>query len=209
MRRLAKILAACFVVQVVLVLTGPPGFLVDWLTGKNQPLPENPRYVAVLGGGGVPSETTLLRLWHAAQFGAGKTGVTFIVALPADDAPEENSVGRMRDELVLRGIPADSIRMETQGLSTRQQAANIARMVDTGGPIVVVTSGFHVRRAVLCFRKAGFTSVAPLFAYSTGAEADAGRGAWLRYGVWNNAVHEIEICRELLALVAYKLRGWI
>ena len=33
--------------------------------------------------------------------------------IPTDGVPEETSVGRMRDELVMRGVPAEQILMET------------------------------------------------------------------------------------------------
>jgi uncharacterized SAM-binding protein YcdF (DUF218 family) len=204
-----RIAAACFLVQLIFILTGPPAALMDWLTGQNMNPPSNPRYIVILGGGGIPSGNTLLRLWHAAQFGAGLTGTTFIVALPADNAPENSSVGRMRDELVLRGIPAASIQLETRGLDTHEQAVNVAQMIQRDAPVVVVTSGFHVRRAVLCFRKAGCTNVTGLYAYGTGAEADLGAHQWWRYSIWGNWGREVEICRELTALLAYKLRGWI
>lgn len=209
MKRLVHIAALCFFVQLVFVLTGPPVTLVDWLTGENLNPPTNPRYIVVLGGGGIPSGNTLLRTWHAARFGKGLTGTTFIVSLPADAAPENNSVGRMRDELVLRGIPATSIQMETRGLNTHEQAVNVRNMIRADSTVVVVTSGFHMRRALLSFQKAGFNHVDGLYAYSIGAEADAGANMWLRYSVWGNWSREAEICRELVALGVYKLRGWI
>lgn len=209
MKRLVWVAAACFLLQLVFVLTGPPAPLVEWLTGENLNPPKNPRYVVVLGGSGVPSGNTLLRTWHAARFGVGLTGATFIVSLPADVSPETSSVGRMRDELVLRGIPAAAIQMETHALNTHEQAMNVRKMIDADSTVVVVTSGFHMRRALLSFRKAGFTNVDGLFAYSVGPEADAGTNTWLRYSVWGNWAQEVEISRELAALLVYKLRGWI
>jgi len=113
---------------------------------------------------------------------------------------------------VLRGIPVEAIQMETRGLNTHGQAANIMKLIGrehAGDSLVIVTSGFHMRRALLCFRKAGFTNADGLFAYSVGPEADAGSNLWLRYGLWGNALREVEIFRELAALLAYKLRGWI
>ena len=198
--------------QLVFVLVGPPRPLVEWLTGENLDPPKNPRYIVVLGGGGIPSGNTLLRTWHAARFGIGSTGTTFIVSLPAVVAPETSSVGRMRDELVLRGIPASAIQMESHGPNTHEQAVNVAGMIGEehrGESVVIVTSGFHMRRALLCFRKAGFTNADGLFAYSIGAEADAGPNMWLRYSIWGNWRREAEINRELAALLVYKLRGWI
>jgi uncharacterized SAM-binding protein YcdF (DUF218 family) len=204
--------AVCFGAQLVFVFAGPPRPLVEWLTGENLNPPKEPRYIVVLGGGGIPSGTSLLRTWHAARFGNGLTGTTFIVSLPADATPDISSVGRMRDELVLRGIPASAIQMETRGLNTHEQAVNVAKMMSpdhSNEPVVIVTSGFHMRRSLLSFRKAGLTNVDGLFAYSIGAEADLGPNMWLRYSVWGNRAHEADIARELAGLVVYKLCGWI
>ncbi len=152
----------------------------------------------------------MLRCYLAAEFGRQLTNTTFIVALPADDDPETSSVGRMRDELVMRGIPAESIRMEFRGLNTRQQAANVRALLGDDAvdePLVVVSSQYHVRRAARYFRKAGFTNVSGLTAHSVSAEAAIGPGAcWLRYRVWNNAVAWVRISRELVALTVSLVR---
>jgi uncharacterized SAM-binding protein YcdF (DUF218 family) len=74
--------------------------------------------------------------------------------------------------------------------------------------LVVVSSDFHLRRAVLAFRRAGFTHVRGLYADDIGAEAEF-RFANLRYGIWGRLVDEVKIIRELIAMVLYKICGWI
>lgn len=212
LRCLVNIAATCFVAQLVLVIVGPPQSLLDWLTGENLPKPKQPRYIIVVGGGGIPSDTGLLRTWHAAEFGRGLTGTTFIVSLPSDGVPETSSVGRMRDELVLRGIPVNAIEMESRGRNTHEQAVNVFGLLSPAhrdDPVVVVTSGFHMRRTLLTFRKAGFTRLEGLPAESIVAEADPGPHVWWRYTLWSNWEREGEIARELTAMLVYKLRGWI
>jgi uncharacterized SAM-binding protein YcdF (DUF218 family) len=199
-----------FVLQIIFALTGPPRALTDWLNAEDLRPTETPRYVIVLGGGGIPSQSSLIRTYYAAQYGLTVTGATFIVSLPSDGDPETNSVGRMRAELVMRGIPADAIRMEYRGLNTHQQAAAIARMLPAEAlhaPIVLISSEFHLRRAVLCFRKAGFDRVFAINAASTGAEAWPGPLALLRYGIWSNMETNITISRELIALCFSKITG--
>ncbi len=212
LRRFVWTAALLFVLQLIFAIVGLPRPLCDWLHAKDlQPI-ETPHTIVVLGGGGVPSASTLLRLYYAAEFGRGLTGVTFVVSLPADEKPDEASVGRMRNELVTRGIPASQIRMETRGLSTRHQAVNIGSLLGDKArqkPIVVVTSGYHIRRAVLAFRAAGFTNVRGLLAANVEAEADFGWFTGLRYGVWNNWAQEAELMRELIVLMFYKLHGWV
>jgi len=201
-----------FGLQVVASLFRLPRWLTDWLADAGGALAESPRYVVVLGGGGIPSETGLMRTYHAARFGASCPDAIFIVSLPTQQDPNESSVGRMRDELVMRGIPASSIRLEYKALNTYEQAKEIAKMVGPDGvhaPVVVVTSPSHVRRSLLCFSKAGFTNVSGRAAFHVTAEADFGGGVAVRYGFWDALETEIHFTREIVALLYYKLRGWI
>ena len=209
-RRLWQVAGALFLAQLLLALTGTPPGLRDWLNGTACYPRETPRYVIVLSGGGIPSGSSLIRAYYAAQFGQGLTGTTFVVAMPTDQDPERSSVGRFRDELVLRGIPANRVLLETHGRNTYQQAGNIRQLVGAAAvhePILVVTSGFHVRRAMLCFRKQGFDRVAGLDAASIDAEAYPGWFAYLRYVFWGNLSAHITIIRELSAIFGYKLAG--
>lgn len=211
LRRLVWLAAFLFVLQMIGVVVGLPAPLCDWLYAKDLQPNETPHTVVVLGGGGVPSSSTLLRLYCAAEFGRSLTGATFIVSLPADQNPDEASVGRMRDELVLRGIPASRIRMETRGTSTRHQAVNVRSLLGDEArhqPLVVVTSGFHMRRSVLAFRAVGFSNVRGELAAGADVEADLGWFTGLRYGIWKNWELQAELVRELCALAFYKLRGW-
>ncbi len=208
MRKLYRLAVVVLFLQIILICIGPPRSLEDWLNLIPAELPAQPRYVVVLGGGGVPSGSTLTRCYHAAVIGRGFTNATFIVALPSDSDPVASSVGRMRDELVMRGIPAEHIQMEYRGLNTRQQAAGVRELLGDAAldaPVIVVSSQYHVRRAVLCFRKAGFTDVTGSSAEDADVDADSGAWGWLRYGVWSNAVSEIRIARELIALLVAKL----
>jgi uncharacterized SAM-binding protein YcdF (DUF218 family) len=208
----AFIAVAVFLLQILLAVTGPPQCIVDWLEMPEIAPHVTPRNIVVLGGGGIPSGSSLLRTYYAAQYGKNLTGTTFVVALPADADPETSSVGRMRDELVLRGIPSSAIRLEYRGLNTHEQAVNVQRLLGPEAldqPILIVTSGYHMRRAVSCFRKLGFTRVAGLLASDIGAEAEIGPWGWLRYGVWTHLERGIRVLRELTALAAYKLQNWI
>ncbi len=189
-----------FLLQILLAVTGPPQCIVNWLEMPELAPQVTPRNLVVLGGGGIPSGSTLLRTYYAAQYGKNLTGTTFIVALPADGDPETSSVGRMRDELVLRGIPAAAIQMEYRGLNTHAQAVNVRDMLGPEAldqPILIVTSGYHMRRAVLCFRKLGFTNVSGLLASEIGAEAEIGPWGWLRYGAWSHLERGIRVSREV------------
>jgi len=211
-RVLAFIAIVVFLFLILLAVTGPPQGIVDWLEMPEIAPRETPRNIVVLGGGGIPSGSSLLRTYYAAQYGKNLTGTIFVVSLPADSEPETSSVGRMRDELVLRGVPSSAIRLEYRGLNTHEQAVNVQQLLGPEAldqPILIVTSGYHMRRAVACFRKLGFTKVSGLLASDIGAEAEIGPWGWLRYGVWTNLERGIRVLRELAALVVYKAEGWI
>jgi uncharacterized SAM-binding protein YcdF (DUF218 family) len=202
-----RIAALAFLLQLGAAVTGPPRRLTAWLNGEDLRPTRTPATIVVLGGSGMPSDSTLIRLYYAAQLGASHTGTAYVVALPARDDAARESVGRMHDELVLRGIPAAAIRLEDRGRSTHEQAVN-AHALQLAEPVVVVSSGYHVRRVVLAFRAAGFRQVAGVNASNVDNEGDPGWFTGLRYGIWGSWSQQATILRELIALAAYKLRGW-
>jgi uncharacterized SAM-binding protein YcdF (DUF218 family) len=201
-----------FLLQIALATPLLDGLVERWLLVADAGAIEDPRYIVVLGGGGIPSDTGLMRTYYGAQHSMAFPDATVIVSLPADEDPDTNSVGRMRDELIMRGVPASSIMMETRGRNTREQAARIHAMLGPGAiddPVHIVTERTHLRRTLLCFRKAGFTRVFGIGTYNTGAEADIGYGTFLRYTLWSNLQLQIRVFREMIATAMYKLRGWI
>jgi hypothetical protein len=91
---------------------------------------------------------------------------------------------------------------------------------------LLVTSPEHTRRAVKCFKKAGFKNVDALPCFENAIEADLffdddnlgddkllvpdiGGHTSVRYQFWNHLKYEILIGREMVATTYYKLRGWI
>ena len=205
-------LAALFVLQMVVALCGfPQEQLEEWLSYGGMEMEHQPRYVVVIGGA-IPGEEGLMHTYYAAQFGRGHTGVTYVITMPVDDDLDNSSAGRLKDELVLRGIPDSDILFESRGLNTYQQAVFIAEMLGDnalGQPFLIVTSPLHARRAFLCFRKQGFTRTSVLQASGASSEVDLGRWTFLRYTFWYRLKYQAMIARELTALVVYKLRGWI
>lgn len=209
---LVYISATLFLLQIALASPWFDGIVESWLKLTEGVELETPRYIVVLGGGGMPSTTGLMRTYYGAKHSLSFPDATVIVALPADEDPETSSVGRMKDELVLRGVPASSILMETKGTNTYQQAERIRAMLGPGAansPVHIVTEVSHLRRSVLCFRKAGFSRVYAISTPNTGVEADMGAGTFLRYTFWSNLQLQIRVVREMIATGVYKLRGWI
>ncbi|MCE9613083.1 MAG: YdcF family protein [Lentisphaerae bacterium] len=211
-RRFVYLAAVLFGVQIIMGLTGIPRGVVRWFEAADAQLSGPPGIIVVLGGEGIPSESGLIRTYHAATAARRFPEARVICSLPADGDPDQSSVGRMRDELVLRGVPRETVMLEYRAHNTHAQAEAIRAMLDEAAlasPLMIVTSPSHARRAVLCFRKAGFREVASLPAVSQDVEADMGQGLFLRYGFWNALETEVRFARELVAMIYYKLRGWI
>lgn len=209
---IVRISATLFLLQIALATPWLDGIVNSWLEVGEADAIEAPEYIIVLGGGGIPSSTGLMRTYYGATQSLSFPDATVIVALPADEDPDKNSVGRMRDELVRRGVPASSIRMEAQGKNTHEQSERIRTMLGPAAlddPVHIVTERSHLRRSLLCFRKAGFTRVYGIGAQNTGAEADMGGGTFLRYTLWTNLQLQIRVVREMIATALYKWRGWI
>ncbi|MCY1229046.1 hypothetical protein D9M69_173640 [compost metagenome] len=98
----------------------------------------------------------------------------------------------MADYLIARGIAADKVIREGRSSSTEENLVFSRRLLEAQGvvatdPIVVVTSDFHVRRAVQIAGKAGFGKVAGV---------GAGTPLYLRYNAW---------LREYFAAIS----GWV
>ena len=211
-RSLIRLGAALFLLQIALATPLFDGIVEHWLQVADADATGNPRYIIVLGGGGIPSDTGLMRTYYGAMHSLAFPDATVIVALPADEDPNTSSVGRMKDELVLRGVPESAILMETRGRNTHEQAESIRSMLDPGAldtPVHIVTERSHLRRALLCFRKAGFSHVYGIGTRNTGAEADVGAATFLRYTLWTNLQLQIRVLREIIATGMYKLRGWV
>lgn len=210
-RRLAHAVGVATLLWMAVCLSPLPMEAYKWL-GKAPVVinPEEPDVIVVLGGGGIPSESGLIRCYEGAVAARKHPRARVIVSLPADGDPETTSVGRMRDELVMRGVDRERILLETRARNTREQALRVAGMLEHSSPrsVMVITSEYHVRRSVLAFRRAGLPTVGRKAAV-IGPEADMGSNLRLRYAFWHNLSNGVNLARELVALAVYKARGWI
>jgi len=204
--------ALVFGAFLIMGITGIPRPVRDWFITADVQLGAAPNTIVVLGGEGIPSESGLMRTYAAAMLSRRYPDARYICSLPADGDPETSSVGRMRDELVMRGVPREAVMLEYRAHNTHEQAVAVRALLGDGAldePLMLVTSPYHARRSLWCFRKAGFTQVACEAALATSAEADMGKHLFARYGFWNMLETQLRYTRELVAMAYYKLRGWI
>jgi uncharacterized SAM-binding protein YcdF (DUF218 family) len=215
-----------FLVCVLLALTEQPYWGYHWLGTSKSEMKWKPEVIVVLGGGGMPSQSNLMRGWYAALAAKSFPEAKVILAMPGDIADSLSTPAMMKKELAVRGVEPENISFETEGTNTRAQALNCAKLLNKKTSVLLITSPEHMRRSVLCFQKAGFEKVNALPAFENALEADlkfdddklggnktlvpdVGENINARYQLWNHLKYEILIAREITALAYYRLRGWI
>ena len=222
-----------FLILFIFCLTSAPFRTWYSLGTKHAGIHRPPELIVVLGGGGMPSESGLMRTWYAARLGNHFFRSKVIIALPGDTVDSLSSVYKMKEELILRGISGKRISFESLGTNTRAQALNIASSritryalrVTRDASLLIVTSPEHLYRAVRTFRKAGFLLVDGCPAFETAIESELsfddrllggkrwlpaiGKNITVRYQFWTQLHYEQLVMREWLAIVYYKLNGWI
>ncbi len=228
-RSLLLTFGSLFLFAVVLSFTTLPYWGYYWLGTSQSKITENPEYIVLLGGGGMPSESNLMRAFFVFKAALEFPGSRIVIATPGDTSDLKSTARLVAAELISKGIDSKRILYEQTGTNTRMEALCLQKF-DKGQikqkPILLVTSPEHMRRSVLVFRKLGFTRVSALPAFENALEADLafkddelggnkkiipniGGHTSVRYQFWNHLKYEILITREMTALGYYWLRGWI
>lgn len=104
-RTLARLLilaGLALLVLLTLCFTPVPWRIYRWLGTDSAALYAEPDYIVVLGGGGIPSESGLMRTYRAAEEGRRWPTARLIVALPGQVGADTSQADRMRAELILR-----------------------------------------------------------------------------------------------------------
>jgi uncharacterized SAM-binding protein YcdF (DUF218 family) len=135
-RRLVKIVqwilmvaGAWMLLLFVLAMTTAPFWLRYQLGTAKAGIHRPPDYIVVLGGGGMPSESGLMRCWYAARVADRFSRAMVIVALPGDTADPNSSVNGMKNELILRGVAPERILFEDSGTNTRAEALFVRNLI--------------------------------------------------------------------------------
>ncbi len=222
-------LGALFLIFLLLSFTSLPFWGYYWLGTSESEIKGKPDYIVLLGGGGMPSESNLMRAFFVFKAAEESPSSRIIITIPGDTTDTTSTARLVASELVQKGIDSHRIYFEEVGTNTRAQAIQLQNFRNeklTDKPILIVTSPEHMRRAVLVFKKLGFGQVNALPAFENALEADLvfnddelggnktlvpdiGSNISVRYQFWNHLKYEILIARELAALSYYKLRGWI
>lgn len=216
-----------FLLFLGLCFTPYPWRTYAWMARDPHVLAQEPEVIVMLGGGGIPSESGLMRSYVLAQAARRYPNAMVAVAMPDTN---DLSCIRMKEELVMRGIKPDRMVWEDQGRNTREQALRLHAMLYADGmtpPVLLITSPNHMKRSLLTFRKAGFHDIAGLAEFGESLTADMhyeredlggrpalplpdiGRSYTFRYAFWNNLSYQMRVLNELAALTYYRFMGWI
>jgi uncharacterized SAM-binding protein YcdF (DUF218 family) len=217
-----------FIMLCILAFTTLPFWAYYALGTNNSKITQAPATIVLLGGAGIPSGDGLLRTYYTAKLSNAYSGALVIIAMPGNSADSLSAPQCIKHELIMRGVNAHSIFFENTGRNTREQAQKLATgitIAQLNKPITLVTSPEHMKRAVLAFRKCGFTKVSGLPTFEIALDANLafrdndlkgnpfvppiGNNLQLRYQFWNHLKYEVIVVREYFALAYYWLRDWI
>lgn len=227
--RFLMFMGGVLIISFLLSFTTLPFWAYYWLGTSESKITEKPDYIVLLGGGGMPSESNLMRAYYVFEAAQESPESKIIISVPGDTTDAGSAIRLMARELIRKGIDRERILFEAVGTNTRMEGLCIGEMVGdekTTKSFLIVTSPEHMRRSVKVFRKIGFKRMSALPAFERALEAslifrdnelggrkipalEIGGSVAVRYQFWNHLKYEILVGRELTALAYYKLRGWI
>jgi uncharacterized SAM-binding protein YcdF (DUF218 family) len=121
-----------------------------------------------------------------------------------EEAPEAEGVARFIGEL---GVVRGRLVLETRSRTTRENALQTRALVQPqpGERWLLVTSAWHMPRAIGCFRRAGFEATPYPVDYRTRGPEDAMR----LFPFVANGLRRLDLAaKEWLGLLAYRLAGY-
>ena len=99
------------------------------------------------------------RLDTAREYLAQYPGAQLILTGGNADESGRSEADVMREILIGQGVPEDRLIIEDQAKSTRENFSNIAGRIPEGEAAVMISSDYHMDRAVRIAEKAGFTGL--------------------------------------------------
>ena len=160
--RIARI-TVCAASLLVLVLMGRVvgGGMIENADGA--------RNVIVLGmalENGQPNRDLILRVETAGNYAKKDPEVMLILTGGNPDKSGRTEAAVMRELLLADGVPDSRMILEDQASNTLQNFRNSASLADPDEPVAIVSSNYHMNRAVKLAREAGFTQIRRLPAQS-------------------------------------------
>ena len=108
---------------------------------------------------GKPTKDLLYRL-DTAQSWLEQNPDTLLILTGGNPGPDgRTEAAVMRDLLQERGVPEESLILEDQAKTTRDNFKHSMKLIDPAQPVVLISSNYHMDRAVQTAEDAGFTRV--------------------------------------------------
>ena len=179
----ASVLTLCALVW--LAAGGPTG-IDRWLDVTEAPVPA--RAIVVLGGGTTGANLPLPQGWDRLGTAAQlfRDGLAPVVIFSGGGTSKVSESEIYANAGAWLGIPREAMIFEAKAQSTADHGHALRGFVLPGGtvidgdtPLLVVTSAFHSRRALMAFHKAGFTHVRVVASYTARGPAPVGTPAAL------------------------------
>ena len=120
---------------------------------------------------GQPTRSLLLRLDTGQKYLEQYPEAKLILTGGNADDSGKTEAEVMRELLAEKGVPDASMILEDEAKTTKENFLNVAAMIDPAAPVVFISSGYHMERAVMYADKAGFTNIrrlpapSPFFEY--------------------------------------------
>lgn len=226
LKKILFISGLVFLLLIAFAFTTGPFWMYYNLGASEGKIKQTPETIVLMGGGGFPSESNLMRAYYALRASRAFPRATVILTLPGEPEDSTSSVSLFRQYLMEQGLDSSRIRLECKGKNTRGQCLELYPMLNMFKPILVISSPEHVKRSVGCFRNLGFRQVSGLPAFEKAIEtnlfftenqlggrkipgADVGDNLQLRYQFWTHLRYEVIVIREYLAIAYYRLKGWM
>ncbi len=124
--------------------------------------PAGERYAVVPGmalENGEPNRDLLLRVSTAEDLARSDPDVTLILTGGNPGSAGRTEAAVMRELLTAGGVPAERIVLEDRSADTAANFRNCARLCPPDEPVVIITSNYHMNRAVRLAKKAGFKRI--------------------------------------------------
>ena len=120
------------------------------------------RTVIVLGmalENGQPNRDLLLRVKTAGEYAKRYPDTMLILTGGNPDRSGRTEAAVMRELLLENDVPERQMVLEDRAVFTAENFRHCAAMTDPGEPVVIVSSNYHMSRAVRLAREAGFSGV--------------------------------------------------
>lgn len=108
---------------------------------------------------GKPADDLLARLDAAEHYLAEEPNATLILTGGNPDANGKTEAAVMRELLLKSGIPDGKMILEDRAETTKDNFRNTAELINPDDPVVLISSDYHMDRAVQTAKRAGFSHI--------------------------------------------------